>query len=90
MDCLATDLIQTYIEENNALGNYMVDELISGRVLTEKTLITLLQGAIDSPESHHYGYILDGFPTFHSFDEQLRIIEGLRLKPDYVINIQVS
>lgn len=78
------------MEQDTILGQYFLDTLLSGQDISDKTLVTLLKGAINSPESQHYGYVLDGFPTYISFDEQLELIKNLNMKPDYIIHIEVT
>ncbi len=87
---LATDLIQRNMDECTPLGNFLMDELTSGDGPCDNTVTTLLRGAVDSPECQHYGYVLDGFPTFNGFDEQLIFVEKFHLKPDIIIHIEVS
>ncbi|KAL5965146.1 Adenylate kinase 9, partial [Taenia solium] len=46
-------------------------------------------GAISLPECQHYGYVMDSFPTYLAFDEQIELVENLELKPDFVIHIEI-
>ncbi len=78
------------MQENTVLGQYFIEEIMSGRDLSDKTLVTLMKGAINSPESQHYGYVLDGFPTYIGFDDQLKLLENLHVKPDYIVHIEVT
>ena len=75
--------------ENTLLGKYCAEQLLSGRNLANKTLVALLKGAISNPETQHYGYVMDGFPTYLAFEEQLELIDNLPMTPDYIVHIEV-
>ncbi|KAM7542180.1 hypothetical protein Aperf_G00000005329 [Anoplocephala perfoliata] len=86
----AIELIERNINDNTLLGKHCKEQLLSGRNLAIKTLVTVLEGAISLPESQHYGYVLDGFPTYLAFEEQLELVKNLPMRPDYVVYIEVS
>uniref|UniRef100_A0A915EUU8 Adenylate kinase 9 n=1 Tax=Echinococcus canadensis TaxID=519352 RepID=A0A915EUU8_9CEST len=85
----ATELIEQNMRENTLLGEYCAEQLLSGRTIANKTLVALLKGAISLPECQHYGYVMDSFPTYLAFDEQIELVENLALKPDFVIHIEI-
>lgn len=77
------------MRDNTLLGKYCAEQLLSGRTIANKTLVALLKGAISLPECQHYGYVMDSFPTYLAFDEQIELVENLPLKPDFVVHIEV-
>uniref|UniRef100_A0A0X3NG87 Adenylate kinase 9 n=1 Tax=Schistocephalus solidus TaxID=70667 RepID=A0A0X3NG87_SCHSO len=83
------NLFQNYMDENAALGKFLQNQLISGKEVPGETALALLKGAIESPEAHHYGYVLDGLPTYEGLEEIMNMLKTTHLHPDYVINITI-
>lgn len=78
------------MNENTSTGKYFKEELLSGNNLSIQALVTLLKEATSLPECHHYGYVMDGFPSYLAFEEQLHLVENMSMKPDYVVYIEVN
>lgn len=86
---LATELIERNVNSNTVLGKVFKEQLLSGRSLASETIVTVLKEEISLPECQHYGYVLDGLPTYLAFEEQLQLVENLPMRPDYVVYIEV-
>ncbi|VDO04588.1 unnamed protein product [Rodentolepis nana] len=86
----ATHLIERNISEDTSIGKYFKEKLLSGKNLSLQEMATLLKEATSLPECHHYGYVMDGFPSYFAFEEQLQLVENIPMKPDYVVHIEVS
>ncbi|KAM3176027.1 hypothetical protein ACTXT7_007327 [Hymenolepis weldensis] len=85
----ATHIIERNMKENTSTGKYFKEELLFGNNLSIQALVTLLKEATSLPECQHYGYVMDGFPSYLAFEEQLQLVESIPMKPDYVVYIEV-
>ncbi|VDN10268.1 unnamed protein product [Dibothriocephalus latus] len=77
------------MDENAPLGKFLQSQLSAGKEVPGDTTLALLKGAIESPEAHHYGYVLDGLPAYEGIDEIMKMLKSTHLPPDYVIYVTI-
>ncbi|XP_077973287.1 adenylate kinase 9-like [Styela clava] len=88
-----TEMIQNEMEMSTEVGKKMHELLLKGEALSSEFVMQLIREKILSPEVQHHGYVLDGVPCqdedVMSVQDQIKMVKGWKLKPDFIINIKI-
>ncbi|XP_069014339.1 adenylate kinase 9 [Embiotoca jacksoni] len=89
-----TDLLKTHIKNKTKESIQLLDILSEGKSIPTDVVLHLILARLNSPDVEHYGYVLSCLP-FQSEDglgicEQVELIQNLKLRPDFIINIKCA
>ena len=81
-------------KETSELASGYMSTLIEGGYIGEQAVYDLLTKQLTSEEVSHYGYVLDGLPSWsnvgwRAVSEQINAILELPLKPDFIIHVKM-
>ena len=81
-------------KERAELACGYMSTLLEGGHIAEQAVFDLLTRQLASEEVSHYGYVLDGVPSWSNADwksisEQINAILELPLKPDFIIHVKI-
>ncbi|KAI6645758.1 Adenylate kinase 9-like [Oopsacas minuta] len=76
------------------LANSYLSTLLEGGCVGEQAVYDLLFKQLTSEEVSHYGYVLDGLPSWsnvswRSISDQINAILDLPIKPDFIIHVKI-
>jgi adenylate kinase len=84
------DMLRHEIAKQTDLGKEIQDTMASGKLVADETVVQMIAGVLEEPESK-VGVILDGFPrTEHQADVLDVMLKKHKLAIDHVIEIKVD
>ncbi|KER32085.1 hypothetical protein T265_01856 [Opisthorchis viverrini] len=90
----ASELIAQHLEVGTGRGQQILKIMQAGEDLSDIMVFNLLNEAIQSPECHKSGYILDGLPNYSqqllNISTQLEFLARLYPAPYYWIDFDIS
>ena len=84
------DILRAAVKEGTALGREAKAYMDRGDLVPDSLVMKMMEARLQQPDCAK-GFILDGFPrTIPQAEALKRLLESLKIKLDFVVNLEVS